>query len=75
MQMKKNYLLLFFIALLFGIGTLPGRALEFSKIDPTVGYVMKIGSGYLFIQEVKNDKGVVTEIIRKYFSAFWILEG
>lgn len=65
MQMKKNYLLLFFIALLFGIGTLPGRALEFSKIDPTVGYVMKIGSGYLFIQEVKNDKGVVTEIIRK----------
>ena len=63
--MKKNYLLLFFIALLFGIGTLPGRALEFSKIDPQVGYVMKIGSGYLFIQEVKNDKGVVTEIIRK----------
>lgn len=50
MQMKKNYLLLFFIALLFGIGTLPGRALEFSKIDPTVGYVMKIGSGYLFIE-------------------------
>lgn len=48
--MKKNYLLLFFIALLFGIGTLPGRALEFSKIDPTVGYVMKIGSGYLFIE-------------------------
>ena len=51
MQMKKNYLLLFFIALLFGIGTLPGRALEFSKIDPTTGYIMKIGSGYLFIQE------------------------
>ena len=50
MQMKKNYLLLFFIALLFGIGTLPGRALEFSKIDPTVGYVMKIGSEYLFIE-------------------------
>lgn len=51
MQMKKNYLLLFFIALLFGIGTLPGRALEFSKIDPTVGYIMKIGSGYLFIED------------------------
>ena len=65
MQMKKNYLLLFFIALLFGIGTLPGRALEFSKIDPQTGYIMKIGSGFLFIQEVKNDKGVVTEIIRK----------
>ena len=56
MQMKKNYLLLFFIALLFGIGTLPGRALEFSKIDPTVGYVMKIGSGYLFIENGRTKK-------------------
>lgn len=56
MQMKKNYLLLFFIALLFGIGTLPGRALEFSKIDPTTGYVMKIGSGYLFIENGGNKK-------------------
>ena len=56
MQMKKNYLLLFFIALLFGIGTLPGRALEFSKIDPTVGYVMKIGSGYLFIENGGDKK-------------------
>ena len=51
MQMKKNYLLLFFIALLFGIGTLPGRALEFSKIDPQVGYIMKIGSGYLVLKD------------------------
>lgn len=56
MQMKKNYLLLFFIALLFGIGTLPGRALEFSKIDPYVGYVMKIGSGYLFIENGGDQK-------------------
>ena len=64
--MKKNYLLLFFIALLFGIGTLPGRALEFSKIDPTTGYVMKIGSGYLFIQngETKcvNDQSQATKL-------------
>ena len=51
MQMKKNYLLLFFIALLFGIGTLPGRALELSKIDPTAGYIMKIGSGYLVLKD------------------------
>ena len=51
MQMKKNYLLLFFIALLFGIGTLPGRALEFSKIDPTAGYIMKIGSRYLVLKD------------------------
>ena len=49
--MKKNYLLLFFIALLFGIGTLPGRALEFSKIDPQTGYIMKIGSGYLVLKD------------------------
>lgn len=69
MQMKKNYLLLFFIALLFGIGTLPGRALEFSKIDPTVGYVMKIGSGYLFIEnggtkkiECVNDQSQATKL-------------
>lgn len=51
MQMKKNYLLLFFIALLFGIGTLPGRALEFSKINPQTGYIMKIGSGYLVLKD------------------------
>lgn len=69
MQMKKNYLLLFFIALLFGIGTLPGRALEFSKIDPQVGYVMKIGSGYLFIEnggdkkiECVNDQSQATKL-------------
>lgn len=69
MQMKKNYLLLFFIALLFGIGTLPGRALEFIKIDPQVGYVMKIGSGYLFIEnggdkkiECVNDQSQATKL-------------
>lgn len=65
MQMKKNYLLLFFIALLFGTATMRGQSVEYNAIDATAGYIMKIGSGYLFIQEVKNDKGVVTEIIRK----------
>ena len=59
--MKKNYLLLFFIALLFGIGTLPGRALEFSKIDPTTGYIMKIGSGYL----VLKDESIITTTDKK----------
>ena len=69
MQMKKNYLLLFFIALLFGIGTLPGRALEFSKIDPTTGYIMKIGSRYLFMQEggtvinCVNDQSQATKLL------------
>ena len=47
MQMKKNYLLLFFIALLFGIGTLPGRADGNSGIDTNLEYHFKIGNGYI----------------------------
>jgi len=61
MQMKKNYLLLFFIALLFGIGTLPGRALEFGEIKATTGYIMKIGSGYL----VLKDESIITTTDKK----------
>ena len=45
--MKKNYLLLFFIALLFGIGTLPGRADGNSGIDVNLEYHFKIGNGYI----------------------------
>ncbi len=47
MQMKKNYLLLFFITLLFGIGTLPGRADGNSGIDVNLEYHFKIGNGYI----------------------------
>lgn len=47
MQMKKIYLLLFFIALLFGIGTLPGRADGNSGIDVNLEYHFKIGNGYI----------------------------
>ena len=47
MQMKKNYLLLFFIALLFGIGTLPGRADGNSGIDFQKEYHFKIGNCYI----------------------------
>lgn len=47
MQMKKNYLLLFFIALLFGIGTLPGRADGNSGINVDLEYHFKIGNGYI----------------------------
>ena len=47
MQMKKNYLLLFFIALLFGIGTLPGRADGNSGIDVNLEYHFKIGNCYI----------------------------
>ena len=61
MQMKKNYLLLFFIALLFGIGTLPGRALGFGEIKATDGYIMKIGSGYL----VLKDETTITTTTKK----------
>lgn len=53
MQMKKNYLLLFFIALLFGIGTLPGRADGNSGFDVNLEYHFKIGNGYI----KKNGKG------------------
>ena len=59
--MKKNYSLLFFIALLFGIGTLPGRALEFGEIKATTGYIMKIGSGYL----VLKDESIITTTDKK----------
>lgn len=51
MQMKKNYLLLFFIALLFGTATMRGQSVEYNAIDATAGYIMKIGSGYLVLKD------------------------
>lgn len=42
MQMKKNYLLLFLIALLFGTATMRGAGL-----DPDVEYYFKLGKGYM----------------------------
>lgn len=55
MQMKKNYLLLFFIALLFGTATMRGQSLDFQAIkasaakSPHIPLIVKIGKGYLFI--------------------------
>ena len=55
MQMKKNYLLLFFIALLFGTATMRGQSLDFQAIkasagkNPHIPLIVKIGKGYLFI--------------------------
>jgi len=61
MQMKKNYLLLFFIALLFGIATMRGQSVEYNAIDATAGYIMKIGSGYL----VLKDESIITTTDKK----------
>lgn len=53
--MKKNYLLLFFIALLFGTATMRGQSLDFQAIkasaakSPHIPLIVKIGKGYLFI--------------------------
>lgn len=55
MQMKKNYLLLFFIALLFGTATMRGQSLDFQAIkasagkNPHIPLIVKIGKGFLFI--------------------------
>lgn len=53
--MKKNYLLLFFIALLFGTATMRGQSLDFQAIkasagkNPHIPLIVRIGKGYLFI--------------------------
>ena len=59
--MKKNYLLLFFIALLFGTATMRGQSVEYNAIDATAGYIMKIGSGYL----VLKDESIITTTDKK----------
>lgn len=51
MQMKKNYLLLFLIALLFGTATMRGQSVPFDKIDATKGYIMKVGTAYLVLKD------------------------
>lgn len=51
MQMKKNYLLLFFIALLFGTATMRGQSVEYNAINNETKYIVKIGSGYLAFKE------------------------
>ena len=54
--MKKNYLLLFLIALLFGTATMRGQSVPFDKIDANKGYIMKVGTAYL----VLKDQGITT---------------
>lgn len=60
--MKKNYLLLFLIALLFGTATMRADMLKFGDIKADKRYYLKIGNGFLFLPEVvdsfKIRKGV-----------------
>ena len=50
MQMKKNYLLLFLMALLFGTANMRGQSLPWSELeDDSNGFTVKIGKGYLKI--------------------------
>ena len=59
--MKKNYLLLFLIALLFGTATMRGQSVPFDKIDATKGYIMKVGTAYL----VLKDQETITTTTKK----------
>lgn len=47
MQMKKNYLLLFLIALLFGTATMRGQ--RSYPLDDQVEYYFKLGKGYMIM--------------------------
>ena len=49
--MKKNYLLLFLIALLFGTATMRGQSVPFGEIDAFKGYIMKVGTAYLVLKD------------------------
>jgi len=49
--MKKNYLLMFLIALLFGTATMRGQSVPFHEIKATEGYIMKVGTAYLVLKD------------------------
>lgn len=51
MQMKKNYLLLFLMALLFGTANMRGQSLPWSQLPADVK--VKIGTGYLVLTETE----------------------
>ena len=54
MQMKKNYLLLFLMALLFGTANMRGQSLPWSQLeDDKNGFTVKIGNGYLQLTETE----------------------
>lgn len=78
--MKKNYLLLFFIALLFGTATMRGQSVEYNAIDSEAGYIMKIGSGYLVLKDQqatttdKKDEATLLSINQKKAEGDGIIE-
>lgn len=56
MQMKKNYLLLFLIALLFGTATMRGQSLPLNKLDGFSTYYIKVGNGYIHFPNTTDIK-------------------
>lgn len=56
MQMKKNYLLLFLIALLFGTATMRGLSLPLNKLDGFSTYYIKVGNGYIHFPNATDIK-------------------
>jgi hypothetical protein len=56
MQMKKNYLLLFLIALLFGTATMRGQSLPLNKLDGFSTYYIKVGNGYIHFPNATDIK-------------------
>lgn len=51
MQMKKNYLLLFLMALLFGTANMRGQSLPWNQLPTAVK--VKIGTGFVFLTETE----------------------
>ena len=52
--MKKNYLLLFLMALLFGTANMRGQSLPWSQLeDDKNGFTVKIGNGFLQLTETE----------------------
>lgn len=56
MQMKKNYLLLFLIALLFGTATMRGESVPLNKLDGFSTYYIKVGNGYIHFPNATDIK-------------------
>lgn len=54
--MKKNYLLLFLIALLFGTATMRGQSVPLNKLDGFSTYYIKVGNGYIHFPNATDIK-------------------
>lgn len=52
--MRKNYLLLLLVALLFGTGTMRGQSVPFGELKNSTTYLLKIGAGYLSFPDDKK---------------------